>query len=166
MKIAPKHVVALTYELHTINEDGDQTFVERADEQNPLVFLAGTGMMLPKFEENLAGLVAGEDYAFELLAHDAYGDINPQAFVNLPHDIFNEVEMPKVGDIIPLSDNQGNQFRALVNGVNETTVDVDLNHPMAGKNLHFAGKVLAVREATEEELSHGHAHGVDGSAGH
>jgi FKBP-type peptidyl-prolyl cis-trans isomerase SlyD len=75
-------------------------------------------------------------------------------------------ELPNVGDVIPLQDNNGNQFRAGVTGVSETIVSVDLNHPMAGKNLIFAGKILTVREATADELSHGHAHGADGHAGH
>ncbi|MCY1247325.1 hypothetical protein D9M72_606440 [compost metagenome] len=74
--------------------------------------------------------------------------------------------MPNVGDVIPLQDNQGNQFRAGVTGVHEKHISVDLNHPMAGKNLIFTGKILSVREATADEISHGHAHGVDGHEGH
>ncbi|WP_219223307.1 peptidylprolyl isomerase [Pedobacter antarcticus] len=166
MSIKPNTVVSLTYELHTTNEEGQQVFVEKADEQNALVFLYGTGMMLPKFEEHLAGLNVGDEYNFELTAADGYGEKDPGAFADLPKDMFKEVDLPNVGDVIPLQDNEGNHFRAGVTAVNDTTVSVDLNHPMAGKNLIFGGKILSVREATEEELSHGHAHGADGHAGH
>ena len=165
MKIQPNSVVALTYDLYT-SQNGKEEFVEKADEQNPLVFLYAVGMMLPKFEEHLAGLNVGDEYGFELTAADGYGEIDPGAYADLPKDMFKEVELPSVGDVIPLQDNQGNHFRAGVTAVGEETVSVDLNHPMAGKDLIFAGKILAVREATQEELAHGHAHGADGHSGH
>jgi len=168
MNISPNSVVALTYELHTTNEEGQQVFVEKADEQNPLVFLYGVGMMLPKFEEHLTGLKTGDEYAFELSAEDGYGTIDPGAFADLPKTMFTEAgaELPNVGDVIPLQDNNGNQFRAGVTAVHEDTISVDLNHPMAGKNLVFNGVILNVREATQDELAHGHAHGADGHSGH
>ncbi|WP_256004348.1 MULTISPECIES: FKBP-type peptidyl-prolyl cis-trans isomerase [Pedobacter] len=166
MSITPNKVVALTYELHTTNEEGQQVFVEKADESNALVFLYGTGMMLPKFEEHLSGLNVGDEYSFELSAADGYGEVDPGAFADLPKDMFKDVDLPAVGDVIPLQDNQGNHFRAGVTAINDDSVSVDLNHPMAGKNLIFSGKILTVREATQEELSHGHAHGADGHSGH
>ena len=152
MSIKPNTVVSLTYELHTTNEEGQQVFVEKADEQNALVFLYGAGMMLPKFEEHLTGLNVGDEYKFELSAADGYGDLDPGAFADLPKDMFKDVDLPNVGDVIPLQDNEGNHFRAGVTAVHDTTISVDLNHPMAGKNLIFGGKILSVREATEEEL--------------
>ncbi|MHA4896195.1 FKBP-type peptidyl-prolyl cis-trans isomerase [Pedobacter sp. PWIIR3] len=166
MSIKPNTVVSLTYELHTTNEEGQQVFVEKADQENALTFLYGTGMMLPKFEEHLAGLQVGDPYSFELTAADGYGELDPGAYADLPKDMFKDVDLPAVGDVIPLQDNQGNHFRAGVTAIHEDTVSVDLNHPMAGKNLIFAGEILAVREATPEELSHGHAHGADGHSGH
>ncbi|WP_025143916.1 peptidylprolyl isomerase [Pedobacter jeongneungensis] len=168
MNISPNSVVALTYELHTTNEEGQQVFVEKADEQNPLVFLYGVGMMLPKFEEHLTGLKTGDEYGFELSAADGYGDIDPGAYADLPKTMFTEAggELPNVGDVIPLQDNNGNQFRAGVTAVHDETISVDLNHPMAGKNLLFSGVILNVREATQDELAHGHAHGADGHSGH
>lgn len=168
MKISPNTVVSLTYELHTTTPEGNQVFVEKATEENPLVFLYGVGMMLPKFEEHLAGLTVENEYNFELSAADGYGEIDPAAHADLPVSMFKEggAELPSVGDVIPIQDNQGNQFRAGVTGVTEEHVSVDLNHPMAGKNLIFSGKILLVREATADELSHGHAHGADGHSGH
>ena len=168
MNINSNTVVSITYELHTTTPEGQQVFVEKANEEQPLVFLYGVGMMLPKFEEHLAGLKVDDEYSFELSPADGYGEIDPTAHVDLPLTMFTEAggEVPNVGDVIPLQDNQGNQFRAGVTGVHEEHISVDLNHPMAGKNLIFAGKILAVREATADELSHGHAHGADGHAAH
>ena len=165
MKIQPNSVVALTYDLYT-TQNGEEVFVEKATEEQPLVFLYGVGMMLPKFEENLTGLGTGDAYDFHLTAADAYGLKDDNAVTELPSDMFQGMDVPEVGSVLPLQDNQGNQFRARVTGVSETGVQVDLNHPMAGQDLHFKGQILNVREATEEELSHGHAHGADGHSGH
>ncbi len=165
MTIEPNSVVALTYKLHTV-VNGEKAFVEEANRENPLVFLAGVGMMLPKFEENLKGLKKGDTIDFELSAADAYGEKDEQAVAQLPAEMFNESGIPPVGEIIPLQDNEGNQFRAQVMEVSPEVVVVDLNHPMAGQNLHFDIEVLEVREATPDELAHGHAHGIDGQAGH
>jgi FKBP-type peptidyl-prolyl cis-trans isomerase SlyD len=165
MKIQPNSVVALTYDLYT-TENGEKVFVEKATEEQPLVFLYGVGMMLPKFEENLNGLGAGDDYDFELAAADAYGERDDQAVAELPKDMFQNMDLPEVGSVLPLQDNNGNQFRARVTNVSDAGISVDLNHPMAGQDLHFKGQILNVREATEEELSHGHAHGADGHSGH
>jgi len=165
MKIQSNTVVSLTYDLYT-KENDEEAFVEKADEQNPLVFLYDVGMMLPKFEENLQGMSAGDTYDFHLVAEDAYGTKDDTAITELPLDMFGEVEKPEIGTILPLQDNEGNQFRAKVKDISDSAVTVDLNHPMAGQDLHFIGKILSVREATSEELSHGHAHGADGHADH
>lgn len=165
MNIQPNSVVALTYDLYT-TEDGQEVFVEQATQENPLVFLYGVGMMLPKFEENLSGLTNGDTYDFHLAAADAYGEKDESAITDLPVNMFEGMDMPEVNAVLPLQDNQGNQFRARVTAINDQAVTVDLNHPMAGQNLHFKGTILEVREATQEELAHGHAHGVDGHSGH
>jgi FKBP-type peptidyl-prolyl cis-trans isomerase SlyD len=165
MTIQLNSVVALTYDLYT-KENDQEVFVEKADEQNPLVFLYGVGMMLPKFEENLAGLNIGDLYDFHLLAADAYGLKDENAITELPLDMFGDMDMPEIGSVLPLQDNEGHQFQAKVIELTESAVIVDLNHPMAGQHLHFMGKIVSVRAATDEELAHGHAHGADGHAGH
>ena len=166
MNINSNTVVSLTYELHTTTPEGQQVFVEKANEEQPLVFLYGVGMMLPKFEENIAGLNAGDKTSFELEPNDAYGERDDKAIAQLPAEMFQEVGLPPVGEVIPLQDNQGNQFRAVVIEVTPETVVADLNHPMAGKKLNFDIEVIASRPATAEELSHGHAHGIDGNEAH
>ncbi|MGN0002415.1 MAG: peptidylprolyl isomerase [Sphingobacterium composti] len=166
MAIENNNVVTLNYILHTIEENGEKTFVEQTTTENPLTFLYGVGMMLPKFEENIAGLNEGDKTSFDLAAADAYGERDDRAIAQLPADMFQETGLPPLGEVLPLQDNQGNQFRAVVVDVTPEAVVADLNHPMAGKSLSFEIEVLNVRPATEEELSHGHAHGIDGTEGH
>jgi len=166
MKIAPKHVVSLTYDLYIKDEDGKEGLVESATEEQPLTFLFGAGQMLPKFEENLSSLSTGDPYDFQLSAVDAYGNYDEEAVANLPKDMFQGTDIPEIGSMLPLQDNNGNRFQGQVVSVAEDAVIVDLNHPMAGHELHFKGNIVDVRPATPEELSHGHAHGPDGHHHH
>ena len=122
--------------------------------------------MIPKFEEHIKGLKTGDTTSFTILPQDGYGELNPEAVVQLPLDMFQGQELPPVGAVLPLSDNQGNNFQAFVVEVTPEAVIADLNHPMAGKPLHFEVEILNNREATAEELSHGHTHGIDGHSGH
>ncbi|MBS1524971.1 MAG: peptidylprolyl isomerase [Bacteroidetes bacterium] len=166
MKIAPKHVVSLTYDLYTKQDDGSEGLVESATEEQPLTFLYDAGQMLPKFEENLSDLSTGDTYEFRLSAEDAYGNYDEEAVASLPIEMFKGQDMPGVGSTLPLQDNHGNRFQGQVVSIAEDSVIVDLNHPMAGQELHFKGVILNVRAATPEELSHGHAHGPDGHHHH
>jgi|SRR5690606_547301 len=166
MIIENNNVVTLNYILHTIEENGEKQFVEQTTTENPLTFLFGVGMMLPKFEENIAGLQQGDKISFDLAATDAYGERDDRAIAQLPADMFKDLGLPSLGDVLPLQDNQGNQFRAVVVDVTPEAVIADLNHPMAGKTLSFDIEILNVRPATQEELAHGHAHGIDGTHGH
>ena len=165
MKIEPQHVVSLTYDLY-VDQDGAEVLTESATQEQPLTFLFGAGQMLPKFEENLSTLSTGDTYEFRLAAQDAYGEYDEEAVANLPKEMFQGQEIPEIGSILPLQDNNGNRFQAQVVSVAEDSVIVDLNHPMAGQELHFKGSILNVRPATPEELSHGHAHGPDGHHDH
>lgn len=166
MKIQPQHVVSLTYDLYVKQDDGTEGLVESATEEQPLVFLYGAGQMLPKFEENLSTLSTGDSYEFRLASEDAYGNYDDEAVANLPKEMFQGTDIPEIGSMLPLQDNNGNHFQGQVVSIAEDSVIVDLNHPMAGQELHFKGKIVNVRPATPEELSHGHAHGPDGHHHH
>ena len=168
MTIENNHVVTLNYTLHTIEENGEKVFVEQSNAEQPLNFLYGVGMMIPKFEAEIAGLTTGDKKSFEIAPEEAYGQKDPNAIAQLPVDMFKDHPqgLPPVGAMLPLSDNQGNNFTAIVIEVTDENIVADLNHPMAGKTLNFDVEVVATRPATEEELSHGHAHGVDGTETH
>lgn len=166
MTIENQHAVTVTYKLHTIEANGEKVFVEETTTENPLTYLHGVGMMIPKFEEELNGLAAGAQKAFTISPEEGYGEIDPNAIASLPLDMFSESGLPPVGAMLPLTDDHGNQFRAVVVEVKEDAVLADLNHPMAGKTLSFEVEVVSTRPATEEELAHGHTHGADGTETH
>lgn len=165
MGIKKNKVVALTYELKYDNASGDT--IEVADNRDPLVFLFGTGGMLPKFEENLSSLKAGDHFEFVLSKDEAYGEFTEEAIVELSKDIFRnegeiDEEMLKPGSFIPMQDQDGHPLQGKVLSVDGDNVKMDFNHPMAGKNLHFTGEIVEIRDASPEELSHGHVHGHGG----
>ncbi|MPL72138.1 FKBP-type peptidyl-prolyl cis-trans isomerase SlyD [bioreactor metagenome] len=165
MIISKNKVVSLTYELKLDNAEGE--VVDMADAAQPLVFLYGAGNMLPKFESNLAELKANDDFEFTLSSDDAYGPVIEEAVVELPIDIFMvdgkiDPDMLFVGNVIPMQDNEGRPLDGTVVSISDDKVKMDFNHPMAGKTLHFTGKILELREATAEEISHGHVHGPHG----
>lgn len=161
MTISNEKVVTLVYQLKVDNSEGD--VVETVKEEKPFVFLYGAGLMLPKFEENLSGLKAGENFEFTLKSEDAYGKATEEAVMDLPKNIF-EVEgkiedgLLKEGNVIPMQNNEGQKFNGLVLEVKDEAVTMDFNHPLAGDDLFFTGKIMEVRDATKEELEHGHVH--------
>ncbi len=166
MTIDKNHVVTIHYTLNAVEENGEKTFIEKTEAENPFSFLYGAGLMLPKFEDQLMGLSSGDQRSFTVTPEEGYGEKADNASVQLPVDMFAESGMPPVGAMLPLQDPEGNQVNAIVLEVSPEAVTVDLNHPMAGKTLHFDIEVVSTRPATEEELAHGHAHGADGQGQH
>jgi FKBP-type peptidyl-prolyl cis-trans isomerase SlyD len=165
MQISANKVVTLKYTLSN-HSTGEQ--IEETNETNPVVFLHGVGSLIPEFEENLVDKTVGDTFDFHIIAANAYGDHDPQHIAMIPTNIFHDEEgkfddqMFHVGALVPMSDNDGNQLRGKIVEVDEENVKMDFNHPLAGTDLHFAGEVLEVREASEEEIAHGHAHGPNG----
>lgn len=165
MQISKNKVVSLSYILKRDNAQGE--IIEETRAGDPLVFLYGIGQMLPKFEEHLSTLKTGDDFEFTLASHDAYGEMDQDAIIDLDKSIFMvdgkiDDEMLAIGNVIPMRDDQGHMLQGIVVSVNDQSVRMDFNHPMAGNTLHFTGNVIDVREATAEELSHGHVHGAGG----
>ncbi len=158
MNISDKKIVTASYDLYVQAEKESAELMESATAENPLVFCYGIGMMLQKFEENLLDKKAGDEFDFNIACDDAYGQYNEDHVVDLPKNIFEvegkfDDEMVAVGKIVPLMDAQGNRLNAEVLEIKENEVSVDLNHPLAGENLHFKGKVIDVHEASEEEMA-------------
>jgi FKBP-type peptidyl-prolyl cis-trans isomerase SlyD len=164
MIIEKNKVVSLIYELKV--DGSDSEVIESLKEDRPLVFIYGTGSLLPKFEENISGLKSGDAFSFVLKCDDAYGMARQDAVVEIPKDVFEvdgklDTTMVSVGNAIPMMDNDGNRLNGVVVSVNTDSVTMDFNHPLAGDDLHFTGKVVNIREATDEELNHGHIHSND-----
>ncbi len=169
MTISKNKVVSLTYVLRL--DDAEGQLVEQTTTENPLTFLFGAGRMLPHFEAQINGKNEGEQFAFGIPSENAYGAVNEQAIVDMPIDAFVidgklATDLLQLGKVIPMRDQQGNTLRGKIVAITEQKVTVDFNHPMAGKNLHFTINILSIREATESEVAHGHAHGPDGHHHH
>lgn len=157
-------VISLDYNLHKDNAEGE--LIESTQGQQPLVFLSGVGQMIPQFEEQVAALNQGDEFSFGIKSENAYGERSDENVFELPQDMFMKdgklVDEVKVGNVLPLQSQDGRVFPAKVESINENTITVDVNHMLAGQDLHFTGKVLEVRPATKEEIDHGHVHGEGG----
>jgi len=166
MIIEKNKVVELTYELWVDSGDGNRTFKEKTDKANPLTFLFGAGNLLPLFEENIQGKKIGDKFMFSIDPENGYGVYDDGQLAEIPTAIFTGNEQnpfqPQVGQSIPMQDNMGNQFMGTVKEVAGDKVKMDFNHPMAGQNLHFMGEIVGLRNATVEEIAHGHVHGPGG----
>lgn len=165
MVIEKNVVVSLHYRLTEGDVQGE--LVEETFGSQPLVFLYGAGQMIPEFERQLSGKAVGDNFSFGINSEDAYGEQDPDAIVLLPIETFEyegkiDEDMLKPGNIIPMSDDQGNRLNGMVREVTPDGVIIDFNHPMAGVNLYFTGTIESLRPATETELAHGHVHGPGG----
>jgi len=165
MKIANNTVVSMTYALTENDENGNM--IQEVNKDKPFVFLYGSGFLLPKFEENILGLEPSADYSFPLASDVAYGPIREDALLELEKSIF-EIEgkidesILFVGNDIPMQNNDGQTIMGKVLEISDGKVKMDFNHPLAGIDLFFKGEIIEVREATSEEIEHGHVHGEEG----
>lgn len=167
MPIAKNNVVFISYQLAFPDEDGQPDVVEIVDEKEPMVFIHGLSGLPEAFEKNLLGLNEGDTFDFSISAEDAYGNVDPNAIIQLPKTIFQAEgqsadDILQIGNFIPMTDDQGNRMQGLVVSIEGETVTMDFNHPLAEKTLMFQGKILKIREATPEEIAHGHVHGEGG----
>ena len=167
MKIEKNKVVTLSYELHSSLDNKQKTFIEKTDSTMPFVFIFGEGNLIPGFEENVNGLSVGDKFSFDIAPENAYGPSDKDAIVDIPIDVFKQdgiimMDMLKIGSMLPMSDQDGNRMNGKIIAVTGDSVTMDFNHPLAGQNLHFSGEVVAIRDASPEELEHGHVHGEGG----
>ncbi|HRZ96089.1 MAG TPA: FKBP-type peptidyl-prolyl cis-trans isomerase [Paludibacter sp.] len=159
MKITANKSVSAEYELYVDGEtEGELELMEKATPEQPLSFIYGVGMMLPKFEENIFGMSIGDKFDFIIEIDDAYGQYEDENVIDLDRSVFEidgklDQEMIFEGNVVPLMDSEGHRLNAQIVTITDTHVKVDLNHPLAGENLHFKGSILEVREATEKELA-------------
>ena len=155
MKIAQNTVVEFCYELEV-----DGQIVDHTTKEKPLDYIHGTGNLLPKLEAHIEGMEAGSRFDVTLSPADGYGEIEPERIIDLPKAAFEvngeiREDLLVPGNTIPMMNSMGSVIPGKVVEVTEDTVKMDLNHPMAGKTLHFTGEILTVREATEKELTEG-----------
>ncbi len=147
-------VVSIEYSVHT--DEG--ALVDTTEGRAPLQYLHGSGHILPKLEAALEGMEVGESKEVMLEAEDAYGEKMDVEEEWIPIDVFPEGIQLEPGMALQGRTSEGQMVPLYVKKVEEERILVDYNHPLAGKRLNFDVEVQNVREATDEELSHGHAH--------
>ena len=132
--------IAVAYQLYTM-ENGKPELVEEATEEQPFLFITGFGFALEDFEKELVDLAKGSEFDFTLTKEQAYGDFDPEHIVNLEREIFSinghfDHENVFEGAILPLQNEEGQRFFGKVLEIAEDHVRIDLNHPLAGKDLN------------------------------
>lgn len=157
METANNNYIAVAYKLYT-TENGKKKLQEEAPASAPFQFISGLGMVLDNFEAQIAPLKAGDTFDFVIPSENAYGERNEEHVVSLAKDIFCidgkfDDEHVTVGAILPLMTAEGQHVSGKVAEIGADTVVIDLNHPFAGCDLNFTGKVLESRPATNEELA-------------
>jgi FKBP-type peptidyl-prolyl cis-trans isomerase SlyD len=149
-------VVSMEY---TLTVDGE--VLDTSNDAGPLQFLAGYDNIVPGLEREMVGMKIGESKDVVVLPVDGYGEFDEDAFMEVPRSEFPTDMELEAGLELNVSDEDGQHQMAFVASFNEEVVRLDFNHPLAGAELQFNVKVVGLREASQEELDHGHAHDED-----
>ncbi|MGM0783282.1 FKBP-type peptidyl-prolyl cis-trans isomerase [Halomonas faecis] len=158
MQIAQNSVVAFHYTL--TNDAGE--VLDSSEGRDPLTYLHGAGNIIPGLEKELEGRETGEKLNVAVTPEDGYGEVQPQLVQEVPRDAFQGVEAVEPGMQFQ-AQTQGGPLMVTVTKVEGDTVTVDGNHPLAGQKLNFDVEIADVREASQEEVEHGHVHGEGGA---
>lgn len=156
MDKASNRYIAVAYKLYT-TEDGETELIEEAPKDKPFHFYTGMGLALDGFEKNVGELNTGDTFDFTLPAAEAYGEYVEERVVNLDRSIFTinghfDHDNIYVDAIVPLQNADGNRFEGHVLEITDDHVRMDLNHQLAGLDLHFTGSIVEAREASAEEI--------------
>lgn len=157
MQIAERTVASFNYTL--TNDAGE--IIDSSEGRSPLAYLHGAGNIVPGLEKQMAGRKAGDRFDVVVAPEEGYGQPNPMLVQTVPREAFQGVDSIEVGMEFQAQTPQG-PLSVVVSKVDADNVTVDGNHPLAGKTLHFAIEVTEVRDASVEELAHGHVHGPGG----
>lgn len=156
MKVTHLSVVTLDYTV--LDPSGD--VLDTTEGREPLVYLHGSGFLVPGLENALYEREEGDSFEVTVPAVDAYGEYEESLVQEVPGELFDGMEVAE-GDTFVADTDDGHRPVTIVE-VSEDTVKVDANHPLAGMDLHFKVAIRGVRAATAEEIAHGHVHGAGG----
>jgi len=161
MKIGTNTVVTVQYAMSLEGFEGEM--IEATEQGNPFTFLYNSGEMLAAFEEEILGKEKGNDFKFSIKPENAFGEYDEESIMEFPKDVFSidgkfDKEVIFEGNIVPMKDQEGNTYDATILEVGKDNIKVDFNHPLAGEELFITGKIEDVREATADEIKHGHVH--------
>lgn len=160
MQITENKVVLLHYAV----SDSEGTLIDSSYDHQPLAVIHGTGYLIPGLEDALEGHSAGDKFEVAVTAAQAYGEREDGFVQTVPKELFAGIEDLDVGTQLRATTDDGEQT-VIVIDVTDDEITVDGNHPLAGLDLQFDVEILEVRDATAEELTHGHVHG-EGGCGH
>jgi FKBP-type peptidyl-prolyl cis-trans isomerase SlyD len=155
--IADQKVVSLNFTV----KDGEEQVIDSSEGGAPLVYLHGQKNIIPGLEAALEGKAIGDEFDVTIEPAEGYGDYNEEILQVMPKEAFQGVETIEPGMVFT-AQTQNGPVQLAVTKIEGEEVTVDPNHPLAGKTLNFTGSVIEVRDATEEELAHGHVHGEGG----
>jgi FKBP-type peptidyl-prolyl cis-trans isomerase SlyD len=153
MNIRDDLVVSLDY---TLNVDG--AVIDTSENSQPIQFIQGQGHVIPGLERQLYGMTIGESKLLVVPPAEGYGEVDDNAYASVPRDQFPSDIPLEIGVALQLRDQRGEVLNATIAEINQETVRLNFNHPLAGKQLNFTVKVVDLREATQEEMDHGHVH--------
>jgi len=146
----------MAYELKIEDE-----IVDQAPEDDPLLFIQGHGHIIPGLETAIEGMAIGDSKHVSVKAEDGYGKYSEEDVVELPRSEFPEDFPLEVDMEVTVEDDEGLESSAFVEEITADTVTLDFNHPLAGRDLEFDVKIIALRLPTSEELDHDHVHMED-----
>lgn len=152
-KVEDGVVVSMEYKLTV-----DGQVLDSSDEAGPLQFLAGYGNIIPGLENEMMGMKIGDSKEVTVQPADGYGEFDEEAFMEVPRAEFPTDMKLEEGLELHVTDEEGDHRAAYVTSFDDKTVKLDFNHPLAGAELNFYVKVVALRKPTDEELDHGHVH--------
>lgn len=162
MAIGENKVVTMNYTL----KDMQGNIIQSTDKKEPFQFLSGNQQILPSLEKEINSMIIGSKKNVKIPASDAYGEYNEQAVQQVDKKNFPEDVDLQVGMEFVANSPEGQQMPFVVKDIKPEEVVIDFNHPLAGKDLEFDVELVDIRDATVEELQHGHAHGPDGHSHH
>ena len=156
--IGKNSVVSLTY---TLTDDAGKV-LDSSDGSKPMLYLHGSGQIVPGLEKALVGKAEGDALKVKVEPAEAYGEVIPNGVKTIERAAFEGVDVVEVGMAFEAQAPDGSAQHIMVTKVEGDNVTIDINHPLAGVALNFDVKIESVRDATKEELEHGHSHEGDG----
>ncbi len=156
-QVAKNVVVSLEY---TLTVDGE--VVDYSNKEEPLEYIQGHDQIIPGLENALNGMAVGESKQVTVVASEAYGEVDQEAIIEVNRSDFPAEVPMEIGTEVQVRNMDGHVLDARIASIGGDKIKLDFNHPLAGKNLQFDVTVVGLRDATEEEIEHGHVHGVMG----
>lgn len=148
---------------YTLTDDAGNTIdTSRVDDREPLTLLHGHGGLIPGVEKSLDGRVVGDRFQVTVSPEDGYGVRDESLTQRVPKKYFRNPDHLRAGTMAVIQTGQDQQQQVMVQKVGSSVVDIDGNHPLAGVTLNFDIEITDIRDASEEEIAHGHVHGAGG----